>query len=322
MAPNLSQILSTTLKYYAPTMVNNLPALSPALSRMKEKDNVKVDGGASIIVPLEYAYNAAVQAFDGADPLNIGENDIISAAEYDWRFYNVPVVMTDVEIAKNSGKHQVVKLMEAKAKNADRSLQNMLATGFHGDGTGTGGKEILGLKAIVDITPATGIVGGINAATAGNEFWQNQQANGAAWGALDAGLNQIDAMHTTLRGAGAPNDITILGKTAFNSLRKEIRAKEDYVNIGGKKVIPGFGFVDFTLNNADVVYDPYCPDDYAYMLNTEFLKLYILSKMNFTVVPAMNALAQALQVSHIRVGLQLVASNRRVQAVISGITAA
>jgi hypothetical protein len=322
MAPNtnFTQILATTLKYYAPTLVDNLPKKSPVLSRMKEKDNITVDGGATIVLPLEYAYNAAVQAFDGADTLNVSDNDIITAAEYDWKFYNVPITITDVEIAKNSGKHQVIKLMESKAKNADRSLQNTLSTDLHADGTGFAGKSMLGLKALVDITPATGTVGGINAATAGNEFWRNLELTGVAWGASDAGTNQIDALYTDLRAEGADTDLIVMGKTAFKNLRKELRDNETHMNVGGKKKIPGFGYVDFTMNNADVVYDRYCPDGYCYLLTTEFLKLYILSKMNFSVVPAMRPHNQAIQVSHIRVGLQFCASNRRTQGIIDGIS--
>lgn len=318
MALPISQLMATTIKNYIPSLKSNLPASSALLGKLKDRDNVKLDGGESVIVPLEYAFNGTTQAFDGADVLNVAENDIISAAEYQWKAYNTAITIKETDLAKNKGAKGIIKLLEAKLKNGERSMFNKLSGDLFLDGTGAAGKEMLGLKALISTTPAVGTVAGIDAST--NAFWRNIAVAGGAWGASGVGRNQLESTQTDIKANGGKCDLIICGKLAYNNLRREFAVNERYVNIGGTK--PTFGVAEFNINGADVYFDPFCPTDYAYLISTEFLKLYINSNMNFVATPAQSPVDQAIKVSHIRVMLNLGVSNRSAHAVIHGITAA
>lgn len=318
MALPISQLMATTIKNYIPTLKSNLPMASSLLAKLKDRGNLKLDGGETVIVPLEYAFNGTTQAFDGADVLNVAENDIITAAEYQWKAYNTAITIKDTDLAKNKGAKGIIKLLESKLKNGERSMFNKLSQDLFSDGTGANGKEMLGLKALISTTPAVGTVAGIDAST--NEFWRNIAVSGVAWGASGAGRNQLESTQTEIKENGGKCDLIILGKTAYNALRKEFAVNERYTNIGGTK--PSFGIAEFNINGADVYFDPFCPADYAYLISTEFLQLYINSNMNFSTTQPQSPVDQAIKVSHIRVMLNLGVSNRSAHAVISGITAA
>lgn len=321
MPLSYNQIMATTLKYYSPTMTVNIANSNPGFMRMKEKNNIIIDGGERIVVPLEHDYNKTVTSFEGFDEVNVNDNEVFTAAEYNWKFYNVAITVALTDIVKNRGKHRLISFLESKIKNGERSLMKRLGTDMYGDGTGNGGKNMLGLAAIVSTTPSVGTLGGIDRSVATGEFWRNIQEAGVAFGASAAGRNLIDKVQTNIRAInGGVPDLCLLGKTGYNGLKKEFIAQEQQNDVGGKNKKPGFGYIDFTLNNMDVVFDPNCPETYAYLLSTDYLKLYILSALNFTTTDAVTPTNQHIKVSHIVVGLQMVASNCREQAVINGIS--
>jgi len=104
--------------------------------------------------------------YSGSETLNIGASDVITAAEFDWKQAAVAVQASGLEIdVQNTGKEMVIDLLEARIKNAERTMKNNITSGLYSDGTGTGGKQIGGLQLLVADDPTTGTVGGINRAT-------------------------------------------------------------------------------------------------------------------------------------------------------------
>lgn len=69
------------------------------------------------------------------------------------------VKINGLELLKNSGREKVIDLLEARIKNAEKTMLNNLSTGVYSDGTGTGGKQIGGLQLLVS-DAGTGTVGG------------------------------------------------------------------------------------------------------------------------------------------------------------------
>ena len=58
-----------------------------------------------------------------------------------------------MEMLQNSGKEQIIDLMEARIKVAEATMQNLIAAGIYSDGTANGGKQIGGLLVAVAKVP-------------------------------------------------------------------------------------------------------------------------------------------------------------------------
>ncbi|MNL08662.1 hypothetical protein D3C87_1293930 [compost metagenome] len=110
-------------------------------------------------------------SYSGYDVIDITPNSPISAAQYDLKQYAAAVTISGLEQLQNSGKEQIIDLLEGRIQVAEAQLTNQISAGIYSDGTGNGGKNITGLQAAISTSPATGTYGGINRATW--TFWRN-----------------------------------------------------------------------------------------------------------------------------------------------------
>jgi hypothetical protein len=76
----------------------------------------------------------------------------MTAAEYAIKEAYVTMAISGLEIAQNRGKEQMFDLMEARIKNGEKTLNNLLAVGVYSDGTASTGKQIGGLAYLVAST--------------------------------------------------------------------------------------------------------------------------------------------------------------------------
>lgn len=80
MALTWDQVSGITEKKFMPKLADNIFLVSPALDRLKKKSYKKLDGGTSIMQPLEYAQITAAGWFQGADTLSTSDNETMTAA--------------------------------------------------------------------------------------------------------------------------------------------------------------------------------------------------------------------------------------------------
>jgi len=171
-SPNLSEIITTTLRNRTGKLADNVSKNNALLTRLRSKGNVKpVDGGRTIVQELEYAENATFRRYSGYETLNISPSDVFTAAEFNYAQAAVAVSISGLEMLQNSGKNAIIDLLESRIKNAERTLANNIATDIYSDGTADSGKQIGGLQLIVADTSTSGSVGGIDRAT--YSFWRN-----------------------------------------------------------------------------------------------------------------------------------------------------
>lgn len=173
-SPNLSELVTTTLRDRQGELADNVSKSNALLSRINAKGNIDlVSGGRTIVRELEYAENSTFQYYSGYETLNISPSDVFTAAEYSWKQAAVNVSWSGLENRiQNAGDAASIKLVASRIRNAERTMANQISIGIYSDGTGSAGKQITGLQSQVADTPTTGVVGGINRANFA--FWQNQ----------------------------------------------------------------------------------------------------------------------------------------------------
>ena len=164
-SPNLGEIITTTLRKRSGEFKDNVSNHNALLRRLTEKGQTRIiDGGRTIVEELDYAENSTFQRYSGFDTFNVGQSDVLDAAEYDPVQAKVSVVISGREKALNSGSERVVDLMESRIKNAQRTMSNNISSDIYSDGTTT--NQIGGLQLLVQDDPTTSTsVGGINQST-------------------------------------------------------------------------------------------------------------------------------------------------------------
>lgn len=171
---NLSDIIATTIQSRSGVLADSVTNNNALLYKLRQRGNVKpVSGGNVILQELMYNDPNTMNAgsYSGYDVIDITPNSPISAAQYDLKQYAAAVTISGLEQLQNSGKEQIIDLLEGRIQVAEAQLMNQISAGIYSDGTGNGGKNITGLQAAISTTPATGTYGGINRATW--SFWRN-----------------------------------------------------------------------------------------------------------------------------------------------------
>lgn len=242
------------------------------------------------------------QNYFGADQVSYNSRDPGRLTQFAWYNYHNGfgfdedtlkangIIKTDDREAVASGAEKV--MLSNRLKQAYYSMkmgsQEDLDIEFHLDGSQSD-KAVPGLDHIVSLTPAVGVVGGIDPATA--LYWRNNTALGIvhttpADGNINAAMKKMWRANTRFGGM-APN-LIIAGQAFIEALEAENRVvTQPFVTVTGKTGTDFDGAVRNTFfNGIPVIWDPTFDtiDDRfgpvatpwtnrAYMLNTNALTL-------------------------------------------------
>ena len=78
-SPNLSEIITTTLRNRAPDFADNVTDNNGLLTRLKTRGNIRtVGGGRTLVKPLQYAENGNFQYYSGYETLDISPTDMLT----------------------------------------------------------------------------------------------------------------------------------------------------------------------------------------------------------------------------------------------------
>lgn len=280
---NFDNLLSTTLESRTRELADNVTNNNALLKRLKERGNIRpISGGTKIVEELEYG-EGDTYWYAGYDTLTFNNPQLFTAAEYAMKLLAAPVGCSGEELLKNSGRERVIDLMEAKVKNAEKSLANQMSIGIYSDGTGSSGKQLTGLKALVADDPTSGTVGGINRATSGNEFWRNyaKSASGLTTSTI---RDEMSAAYLATSRGSDKVDLIVADDSMFKLYEGSLMAQERFVNTS----LADAGFTNLKFKGADVIYDGgiggACPAGHMYFLNTDYLKLRPHKDRNFKLI--------------------------------------
>lgn len=313
--PNLSEIITTTLRNRSGKLADNVSKGNPLLMKLKEKGAWKAASGRTIVQELDYSENSTFMYYSGSETLNIGASDVITAAEFDWKQAAVAVQASGLEIdVQNTGKEAVIDLLEARIKNAERTMKNNITSGLYSDGTGTGGKQIGGLQLLVADDPTTGTVGGINRAT--YSFWRNK--------IVDASVESITVSATTIQSLfnilylrtsrGADHTDLIMADSVY--YQYYLGSLQAIQRIADSKMADA-GFQTVKYLGADVCYEDSTgmPASHAYFLNSDYLHFRYAPKRLFKPLDRVNSINQDAVVQLITFAGNLTTSNASLQGV-------
>jgi len=298
---NYDALLSLTLEYIRPGLVDNIFTSAPFLAALygafgkkkKAKKGIRmVNGGERIRVPLLYGKNTTVGAYSGYDTLDVTPQDGITAAFFTWRQLAGSISISRKEERQNSGEAKIRDLLEAKVMQTRLTLQDEMNNQVIGQYVSSGvwsapagianQTSAAGLDPLLHLIPkdpsGSVSVGNVNQST--YSWWRPRIIDGSAvHGSKDSGAmrgflcsswaNLKAAARFTYnacsRGGGGFPDLGLLDQLTFESYEAALDNVSRYVNMSKGPASMGFDSIRF--KGQDLVWDEMMPDvdgGYAY----------------------------------------------------------
>ena len=273
---NLSDIVSTTIQSRSGALADNVTNNNALLMKMRERGNVKPFSGGNVILQ-EIMYNDTstenAGSYSGYDIIDITPNSPISSAQFDLKQYAAAVSMSGLEMLQNSGKEQIIDLLEGRIQVAEAQLTNDISAGLYSDGTGNSGKDITGLALAVAASPSSGTYGGINRATW--SFWRNIAFDATTDGGAAASSTNIQSYMNRVavqlvRGADRP-DIIVAGNNYYRFYLESLQAIQRVTSESSA----GAGFTSLKYFGAGFNCDVFLDGGIGGQLNTN--RMYFLN---------------------------------------------
>lgn len=318
----LTEIVTTTLRNRTGKLADNVTKNNALLNRIKKKGKVKtVSGGRTIVQELEYAENGTFKRYSGYEALNISPSDVFTGAEFNYAQAAVAVSISGLEMLQNSGENAIIDLLESRISNAEKTLTNNIAVDCYSDGTADGGRQIGGLQLLVDSTPLTGTIGGIDASTTVGAFWRNiafsAVTNGGAAATSSNIQSYMNQLYVQLVRGSDTIDLIPADNIYFRLYLESLQAIQRITS----DEMAQAGFTSLKYMNADVVLDGGfgggMPASSMYFLNTDYL--YFRPHVDRFFAPLGDerfAVNQDAMVKLIGFAGNMTVSNRRLQGVL------
>lgn len=270
-------LLSSTLEKLMPSFQQQIFSSKVLLWILSTSNQVQnAPGGISIVEPILYQSAPNVGSYADYDVFATDPNRGLSAAEFPWRQFYGLFHISGIELAMNSGEQAIINLAQARLDQLKLSMSEAINTMLYGDGTGNSGKDFLGLRAVVS---DANIFGGINRATAGNEYWK---ATVVAGGATNATLvaKMRNAYNTASEGNDHPTN-ALTTQEIFEVYEEQLVDQARYTDM---KMADG-GFQNLLFKGIPIAFDNAAASagvtDPVWFLNTKYLKLRKLAETWF-----------------------------------------
>lgn len=224
-SPNLSEMATVALRSRTGKLADNVTRNNALIDRMRRRGRkTPFDGGRTIVQEIEYALNSTYTRYSGYQALNTSPSDVFTAAEYAIRQAAAAISISGLEELQNSGREQIINLLQSRINNAERTLINGISYDIYSDGSLTG--QIGGLQSLISTTPTSGIVGGIDRSLW--TFWQNIKFSAVTdGGAALSAANVQDYMNRVVvqivRGADGP-DLIVADNNAYRYYLQSLQA--------------------------------------------------------------------------------------------------
>ncbi len=233
-------------------LADNFSLNNGLLFRLRQKGKIKTfSGGININQELAYAQNGTFTRFSGYDTVNISPSDVFTSASFAIKQASVAVSISRLEQLQNSGKEQIIDLLEARIENAERTLIDNIGLDCYSAGTASGSKQIGGLNYLIPTT-AGQTVGGINRTTW--TFWEPYLYDFSALSITPSATTIQAAMNKTYletsRGPDHP-DLVVADNTYYGYYWASLQGNQRFTN----EKMAAAGFDNIRFMGADVVFD-------------------------------------------------------------------
>jgi hypothetical protein len=159
----LRQLLTTSAVMRQTAIEDLVYNSHPVLSLIRENARVRPYYGAEIRVPLMIDTLEA-QWFTGYDKLRIEPKELINSAVFTPKRVVSMFSLDGSTLMANQGRGEIIDLVSTYLDAAEEAVMDAMDEAVHADGTGNGGRSMIGLAGAIPIIANAGTYGGIDRA--------------------------------------------------------------------------------------------------------------------------------------------------------------
>lgn len=272
-----NELTYVTRRAFIPKLVVQLYNSTPLLAALLANSQQATGGVSSVTVPVQGSQfvNAQWSDYIGSFAQPAVQQGAYNA-EFDLKLMIAPVPFLGMEGAVQQD-HAIIPLIEARMNDATNVMMDAMATSLYTNSTDT--QQFTGLPAAVS---ASGTYGNIDRST--YSWWQSKAY--AAGSVNPTRQNVLQYISGTVKNGAEVPTFGVCGFGTWTLLAQDYVGQEQYV------ITPGAGFNDsadgpqaafraLMVAGVPIYPDPYCPEGTLYLLNTNYMSMYVHDQGSF-----------------------------------------
>lgn len=275
-----TELTYVTRRAFIPKMVVQIYNSTPLMAALIANSQSASGGVSSVTVPVQGSafVNAQWSDYSGSFAQPSVQQGAYNA-EFNLKLMIAPVPFLGMEGAVQQDA-AIIPLIEARMNDATNVMMDAMATALYNNTTNA--QQFIGLPgAISTSNPAAGNYGNIDRST--YTWWQSKAY--AAGNVNPTRQNVLQYISGTVKNGAEMPSFGVCGFGTWTLLAQDFVGQEQYV------ITPGSGFSDgdgpqagfraLMVAGVPIYPDPYCPEGTLYLVNTNYLSLYIHDQGSF-----------------------------------------
>jgi hypothetical protein len=342
-----TRVTTTTQSKLMPKVVDTILNSNVFATRVLSK--AQKWNGERMKFPVKYSKNTTGSSFAGFDTLSTSATDNRVNLEFVPKFYQMTTALPLDELSANATEERVIDLAKLELNSTAQDMADDIGTLFYGTGTGNGGKDFLGLEAIVDDGTNAATFGGLARAT----YTTLKSTVTASSGTLS--LAKMSTLYNAATSGSQKPTLGLCSETIFGlyeqllqpqeRIAKDVSMMKSSGNMAkaGTGMVGGTGFTGLYFKGFPILADEKATSGVLYFVNEDFIDWYALpmamteavkfrsqdiegndysevTGLGFSWSGWIKPTNSASIVGHVYLGGELVSSNPKRHAKLTGIT--
>jgi len=272
-----TELTYVTRRAFIPKMVVQIYNSTPLMAALIANSQTASGGVSSVTVPVQGSQfvNAQWSDYSGSFAQPSVQQGAYNA-EFNLKLLVSPVPFLGMEGAVQQD-YAIIPLIEARMNDATNVMMDAMATSLYNNTTNT--QQFTGLPLAVDDSGTYGNIDRTNFS-----WWRSKEY--AAGSVNPTCQNVLQYISGTVKNCAEVPTFGVCGFGTWTLLAQDYVGQEQYM------ITPGSGF-DSDANGPQAAFralmvagvpiypDPYCPEGTLYLLNTNYLSLYIHEQASF-----------------------------------------
>jgi hypothetical protein len=275
-----NELTYVTRRAFIPKLVVQLYNSTPLLAALLANSQTASGGVSSVTVPVQGSQfvNAQWSDYSGSFAQPAVQQGAYNA-EWNLKLMIAPVPFLGMEGAVQQD-YAVIPLIEARMNDATNVMMDAMATALYTNTSNT--QQFTGLPAAVDDGTGTATYGNINRST--NTWWKSKQY--AAGSVNPTRQNLLQYISGTVKNSAEVPTFGVCGFGTWTLLAQDFVGQETYMITPGSSFAngedgPNAAFRALMVAGVPIYPDPYCPEGTLYLLNTNYMSMYIHEQAEF-----------------------------------------
>ena len=278
--PIANELTYVTRRAFIPKMVVQIYQSSPVIAALLANTQTASGGVSSVSVPVQGQPFVNSQWTDYSGSFNQPQaQQGAFLGEFNLKAIVTPIPFLGMEGAVQMD-HAVVPLIEARMNDATNSMVDAFANALYNNTTST--QQLVGLPGAVDDGTQLVTYGNINRTS--YPWWQSKYYQSV--GVAPTRKNVLQYIAAAQKYGSEMPSFGVMGIGTWVALAQDFMTAESYQIQPGKGFDsdgdrPRSAFRALDVAGVPIYCDPYCPEGTMYLINSNYLNLYVHDQASF-----------------------------------------